>query len=264
MSSANTSKAFLGAGRVYLDRITDGGASTGYLEPAELATLEIGESTELKTMTSKSHENYGQVLASVSVKQPAKLKLTLTEIDVDALALSLLGSVETATVAGGTVSTTPDTFTLIPGRWVKMGNQNITPHAAGTSDIVIATDVQAPATPAPVSLDDVEINHRLGLIKYTGSALTVPTAVTATYKHGGVTGRLITGSIQPQVRFRVLFDGKNLVTGEYVQVEIDEAICTPASPVDFMSDNFAELVLEGDMRVVGDAASPYRVYVIEG
>jgi len=256
---ATTSKAFLGAGKVYLDRLTDAGASTGFLDTAEVGTLEISESTELKTMTSKSHESYGTTIASVSVKQPAALKLSLKEIDVDNMALALLGTVAAYTQTGGTVAAGAEAVTLIPGKWVKLANENITAHEAAVSEIVIGTDAD-PVVSVP--LTDVELNLRLGLIKYTGSSLTEATDCTIGYTYGTVTGSRISGSVQPQVKFKVLFDGRNLVTGEYVKVEIDEAICTPSSPVDFMNDDFAELEMEGEMRVVDGQTAPYRVTYI--
>lgn len=257
MSTA--SKAFLGSGKVFLDRLTGAGASTGLLDPAELGVLEIAETTELKKMTSKGHATYGQVAAAVSVKQPATLKISLKEVDADIMALALLGTVTTYTQTAGTVAAAAEAVTLIPGRWVQLAKKNITPHVASTSEIVVATGAQ---TPVSIPLTDVEINHRLGLIKYIGTVLTVATACTIGYKYGNISGRQIAGSTQPQVKFKVLFDGKNMVTGDMVQVEIDEATCTPASPIDFMSEDFAELILEGEMRTVTGQSAPYRVTVI--
>jgi hypothetical protein len=253
------SKAFLGSGKVYLDRLTAAGASTGLLDPAELGVLEIAETTELKKMTSKGHDTYGQVAASVSVKQPATLKISLKEVDAQIMALALLGTVSVFTQIAGTVAAAAEDVTLIPGRWVQLAKRNITPHADPASPIVIATDV---AVPVSVPLADVEINHRLGLIKYIGTTLTEPTACTIGYAYGLVSGSQIAGSTQPQVKFKILFDGMNMVTGEYVQVEIDEATCSPSSPIDFMSEDFAELILEGEMRTVAGQSAPYRVTVV--
>lgn len=256
------SNVLLMSGKVLIDRLTDAGASTGYLDPAEVGTLQIEEKTEIKEITSKGRDTYGQVIATVSLKEPAKVKLTLKEVDPNALAVALLGTTAALTQSAATISSTPDTFTLIPGRWVQMGNQNITPHVDVTSPIVVQTDVESPATPVAIDLDDLEFNYRLGLVKYTGTTLTAPTAVTATYKCGAAAGTRISGSVKPSVRMKILLDGKNLVNGEDIRVLIDEATLTPASPIDFASDDWAEIELEGSLTTLAGKTSPYTVDVI--
>lgn len=250
---------FILSGNVYVDRLTDAGESTGYLEPAEIGTLEISEKTELKTRKSKGRDTYGQVTATVSLKQPATLKVTLNSVDPDTLAIALLGEAASANQTGGTVSSTPTEVTLIPDRWVPLPHTNITPHVAVTSPIVIATDETTPVT---IDLDDVEINHRLGLVKYIGTTLTEATACTLTYKYGDATVTRVSGSVKPTIKMRLMLDGKNLVTGDNVRVTIDEATLTPSKAIDFMSDDWAQIELEGEMTTLTGKTSPYTVDIV--
>lgn len=253
------SNVLLMSGKVLLDRLTDAGVSTGYLDPAEVATLEIEETTELKTIKSRGRDTYGQVIATVSLKQPAKLKMTLQEVDPNALAVALLGTTEAISVTGGTVSGTTDTLTLIPNRWVQMKHVNITPHAAVTSPIVIATTAQTPVT---IPLTDVDIDERLGLIKYIGTILTQATEVTATYKYGNLAGTRISGSVKPTIKMRILLDGKNLVNGEDIRLLVDEATLTPSSPINFAADDWSSIEFSGELTTLTGKTSPYVVDVI--
>lgn len=249
------SSDFLFAGDVYIDRLTDAGVSTGYLPPIEAGLLSIEETTELKKRISKRRETYGQVRRTVSLKQPSKIKLTLNEVSPNILALALLGEVAERTVAAGTVASgAPSEVTLIPGRWVQLPHRNITPHVDVTSPIVIATDE---TTPESIPLTDVEINHRAGLVLYTGSALTEATACTLTYKHGGESGSRISGGVKPTIKAAILMDLKNIVDGEGAILVIDEATLTPTSPIDFASDDWISVELEGELVTLSDRTSPY-------
>lgn len=241
------------SGDVLLDRLTDAGEPTGYLDPAEIGALSIEETTELKTRTSKRRDTYGQVTSTVSLKQPGKLKVTLNEVNPDTLAVVLLGT--TATLAQTAGDVTGEKVTLIPNRWVQLGKSNISANGTGT-EITIATDED---TPVSIPLTDVEINHRTGMIKYIGSTLAEATACTIGYSYGVVSGTRVSGSVKPTVKMRVMLDGKNIVTGKDVRVVIDEATLTPASPIDFMSDDWGEIVLEGEMTTLPGKTSPYTV-----
>jgi len=251
-----TANAFLGSGKIRVDRKTDAGASTGYLDLTEAGVLEITETTELKSMASKGRDSYGQTVATVQVKQPAQVRLSMKEVDADKLAIALLGSTAAETVVGAAVS--DEDVTLIPERWVKLANRNITAHDTGTE---ITAEVVDGGT--SIALTDLELDLSAGLVKYTGSTLTAATECHISYTHGGYTATLISGSTQPRVTFAVLFEGENQVTGETVEVEIDEAIVTPESPVDFLNDEFLELTLSGEMRTLAGAAAPYRVRVVD-
>lgn len=248
------------AGKVLIDRLTDAGASTGYIDPSEVGSLKIEETADIKTLKSKGRDTYGQTIATVSLKNPAKITLTLNEVDPAALAVALLGDEAALSEASGTVTdVAPTEITLIPGKWVPLPHRNITPHVDVTSPIVLATDAD---TPVSIPLTDVEINERLGLIKYIGTSLTEATAITATYAYGAVSGTRISGSTQPTVKMRILLDGKNLVSGEDVRVMVDEATLTPATPIDFAAEDWGTVELTGELTTLTGKTAPYVVDII--
>lgn len=248
------SSDFLFAGDCYLDRLTDAGVPTGYLPPIEAGLLSIEETTEIKRRISKRRETYGQVRRTVSLKQPSKIKLTLNEVSADILALALLGDVAARTVVSGEVTgADPAEITLIPGRWVRLPHRNLIADAVATP-IVFETDE---TTPVAIPLTDLEINLRAGLVMYTGSTLTEATACTATYHHSGESGQRIAGGVKPTIRVGIMMDLKNIVDGEAAYLVIDEATLTPTSPVDFASDDWLSVELEGELVTLGDRTSPY-------
>ncbi|WP_295446269.1 hypothetical protein [uncultured Thiodictyon sp.] len=254
-----SASAFVFSGDLYIDRLTDAGVSTGFLDVSNATQLAIGETTDIKTQLSKMRATRGQVLATVATKKPATLKLTLNQIDKDKLAMALLGSVSILTQGAATIGAgTPTALTLIPGRWVQMPHTNITAHAAGTSPIVITKT----AGSVNVPLTDVEFNLRQGLVKYVGTSLTAATACTMTYKYGSVAGYTISGSTTPTIKATLLLDGLNVVDGTSVILTIDEATLTPSKEIDFLADDFATLEMTGEMRTLSGKSAPYTVELI--
>ncbi|WP_295445131.1 hypothetical protein [uncultured Thiodictyon sp.] len=251
-----TAQAYAFAGTLYIDRLTDAGVSTGFLRVSNATKLAISETTDIKTLTSRMRETYGQIIATVSVKKPATLKLTLDQIDKDKLALALLGSVTNLAQTAGTVSSgTPTTLTLIPGRSVRMPHANITANSAGSLIVVATTDT----VPVTVPITDLSFNLRLGLVEYVGDSLIAATPVTMSYKYGDVAGFTISGSTCPSIKVGLLLDGINLVDGTNCEVWIDEATLTPSSEVDFLSDSFMSLEMTGQMRTISGKTCPYTV-----
>ena len=98
-----SASAFVFSGDLYIDRLTDAGVSTGFLDVSNATQLAIGETTDIKTQLSKMRATRGQVLATVATKKPATLKLTLNQIDKDKLAMALLGSVSILTQGAATI-----------------------------------------------------------------------------------------------------------------------------------------------------------------
>lgn len=240
------------AGKVWLNRLTDAGESTGYLDPSETAKLAIGEEAEIKTLKSKGRDTYGQVIAAVTLKKTPTLELTLMEVNPRALAMALLGDLATGTQQNTYI--TDDPVTLIPGMWVPLTYRDLSPSGA--------VSVSAGNPPSTVPSTDYQMNFRLGMIRYIGTDFTVPTPAVVSYQLSSVSWRRIAGSVRPTVRVSIILDGKNLVSGKDVRVIIDEATITPTKAIDFMSDDWAELAFKGEMRTLPNKTSPYIVEFI--
>ena len=97
-------QSFLGSGNTYLDVLTAAGAKTGLFPAGNAKSLSIQSNAEIKEQTSKGRDTYGQVLASATLNQPAKIKLSLDQLDGNNLAMAFLGALTDIAIAAASVS----------------------------------------------------------------------------------------------------------------------------------------------------------------
>jgi len=91
-------RGFLGAGDIYIERMV-AGVSQGLAGPYYANKFEIKPNIEKKELTSKGRNDYGQVLESVSIQQPADFTLELNEVNTESLTIALLGTAAAASQA---------------------------------------------------------------------------------------------------------------------------------------------------------------------
>ncbi len=246
--------AFIGAGDVWLDRLTDAGVSQGMVKVG-IGQLQIKPNIDLKQQTSKGRDSYGQVTASVAVNKPAELDVELTQVDRKALAIAFLGVDADYTLIAGTVaSTTPEVVTAHVGLASKLAHRNV-------SSVVVKdhTDV----TTYVAGTDYIVTDARVGIITIPiGSIITDGSVLHVSYSYGAESGYKIQGAIQPTVRMAIMLDGKNLVDGSSCFVTVYNAQVTPNSAVDFLADNFATIKLKGTMVTPVDKTEPFIVEML--
>jgi len=107
---------------------------------------------------------------------------------------------------------------------------------------------------------DYTVNTNIGMVKAlsTGSIVDGAT-VYVTYTWAAETGYRITGATQPVVKVGLRLDGKNDYDGEPVIVKVWEANVRPSSAVDFLSPDFLEIQIEGDMVTPSSKSWPFEV-----
>ena len=111
---------------------------------------------------------------------------------------------------------------------------------------------------------DYTINHRVGLLKAVSTgAITDGDNLQVTYDFNAISGNKIKGSVKPTVKTRLLLDGKNAANGKAVMVLVDEAVLSPSGEVDFLSDDWTELEMEGTLKTLEDKTSPYIVELLD-
>jgi hypothetical protein len=244
-------QSFIGAGDVYIDRLTAAGAKQGSVKVG-IGKLEIKPNVELKEQTSKGRDSYGQVIASVALNKPAEMSMTLTQVDRKALAIALLGDDVAHTVAGSTV--VDEVMLARKDKGVFLAHRNISvvsvKHTSGTPVYVLNTDYTFDA--------------RLGMITITpGSAIIEGASLKVSYTYAAESGYKIKGATQPMVKMAVLLDGKNMVDGALCYVTIHEATVSPDSAVDFLADDFAEIELKGSMATPAGMTEPFTVVMLD-
>lgn len=244
-------QSFIGAGDVYLDRLTDAGASQGFVKVGA-GKLEIKPNAEVKEQKSKGRETYGQVIASVAINKPAEITVVLTQVDRKALAIAFLGEDVAHTVAAGTV--TDEAMTARHDKGVFLAHRNV-------SSVVVTNSTGATTY---VLNTDYTLDARLGMITALSTGtITDAQALLVDYTYAAESGYKIQGATKPLVKMGVKLDGKNLVDGAACYVDIWETQVAPESAVDFLSDDWAEITLKGTMVTPIGKAEPFTVTMID-
>lgn len=107
---------------------------------------------------------------------------------------------------------------------------------------------------------DYTLVTRLGAIKAlsTGDIVDGET-LNVDYTWAAQDGYDIDGATQPTVKCRFLLDGKNDVNGKKCIVDVYEANVKPASPIDFLNEEYAELTLEGTLITPTGQSEPFSI-----
>lgn len=243
-------RGFLGAGDVYMRRFING-AFGPWQGKYEATKFEIKPNVDLKEMTSKGRDTYGQVIESVAIPKPADLTIDLAEVNKESLAIAMLGTVAAISQTAGNLADSPVNDVVLDA-WYPLPRYNLTGDATvkkagvGGATFVLGEDYLIDKTMGwikPLSTGDIIANDDL--------------LVTSAY--GAATGDEIRGMTEPQLRVQVKFEGKNFVDGSPVSVLVYEAIIAADSAFDFLQDDFASISLPGRMKTPAGYNEPFVI-----
>ena len=228
-------------------------AWSGFGAAIDADKFAITPNFEERTSTSKSHLDYGQARASVIIPQPTEIGIDLAAGGADALAMQFQGIVQSLTQSSGTLSAVDLTVSAI-GVWLPLGKRNI----SETGFTVTNTG----ATTTYVLGTHYEVNWARGEVRFLPGANGLPAAnavvkVTGTY--GAVDGKKILGGRLSQVRVQARFDGKNLVDGSVMEVDVHEAVLGAGAEFDFLADDFNVVSLTGKVVTPAGKTEGYEV-----
>lgn len=241
-------RGFLGAGDLYIARQVNG-VFAAYEGPYECTKFEIKPNVELKEMTSKGRNTYGQVIESVAIPQPADLTVELPEVNKESLSIALLGTVAGVSQVGGTLTDQNVTITAL-NTWYALPKSHfttITAKDAGNTTLVEG--------------EDFIVDKQLGWIKVLpGSALvTAGEVIKVSGAYSTTTGDEIKGATNAQLRARFKLVGKNFADDLPFVVTVHEAIIAADSAFDFLQDDFASISLPGRMKTPAGFTEPFTV-----
>lgn len=239
---------FLGTGDLRMDRLTSAGVAQGLMLLGNAIKFEIQPNAEQKDLVSRKRDTAGQVLASVTKQQPTAFSVTFNEFDKDLLAAAFMGTATTQAGAGAAV--TDEALTAVHDKGVEVAHREIS--------AVTVTD--SAGTTTYVANTDYTVHTRLGLITAlsTGS-ITDGESLLIDYTWAAQNGYDVVGATQPMVKCRFLLDGKNDVNGKKCIVDVYEANVKPSSPIDFLSDEYAEITLEGTLITPTGESEPFKI-----
>lgn len=242
-------RGFLGAGDLYISRFV-GGVAQPYQGPYECTQFEIQPNVELREMTSKGRNTYGQVIESVAIPQPAQLTVALPEVNKESLAIALLGTVAAVSQAGGTITDEVVTVTALD-TWIALSKASFTTITAETSGDVPLTEGE-----------DFIVDKQLGWIKVlptNNNSVIAGNSIKVTGSYAATTGNEIKGMTNAQLRARFKLVGKNFADDLPYQVTVHEAIIAADSAFDFLQDEFASVTLPGRMKTPVGFTEPFTV-----
>lgn len=238
------------SGNIFIDRLTDTGASTGLIGPINVTQLAINTPSNENVRGSKKKISYGQALDIVKTAQPTEVTIAFDDQPAELLAMALLG--DTAEINQGSGTATDEAVTLpANGRWAKLAQSNL-------AEVGITGAIVTPAGPLDVAVD-LEINYAAGLVRAKkGGAMEAGGAITLTYQYNAISGISVKGGLRPQIRARILGDMKNLATGKNAKLDIFEAVLAPTNAVDFMASEFVSTTLAGKIKLLDGKDAPFQ------
>lgn len=242
-------RGFLGAGDLYIARFVNGVAQP-YQGPYECTKFEIKPNVELKEMTSKGRNTYGQVIESVAIPQPADLTVDLPEVNKESLAIALLGTVAAVSQSSGTLAAEAVTVTALDA-WLPTSKASFTTMSVTTSADVPLTEGE-----------DYVVDKQLGWVKIlstNNNSVIATNSVKVSGSYAATTGNEIKGMTNAQLRAKFKLVGKNFADDLPYVTTVHEAIIAADSAFDFLQDDFASVSLPGRMKTPTGFTEPFTV-----
>lgn len=248
------SRGFLGAGDLYIARYVNG-VPGPFAGPYECRKFEIKPNVEVKEMTSKGRNTYGQVIETVAIPQPADLTVDLPEVNKETLAIALLGTVAAVSQTSGTLTDEVVTVTALD-TWLPLSKASFTSITAKTSADVALTE----------GIDFI-VDKQLGWIKVLSTndnSVVAANTIKVSGAYSATTGNEIKGATNAQLRARFKLVGKNFADDLPFVVTVHEAVIAADSAFDFLQDDFATISLPGRMKTPAGFTEPFTVVTQNG
>jgi hypothetical protein len=249
-------RGFIGAGDLYINRYNPATAAfEGFKGPFEASKFEIKPNVELKELASRGRSSYGQVIESVPVPQPADFTVELPEVNRETLSLALLGVQSALNQGSGTWTNAPIVVTA-KDVWLDLGKRNVTAAGFQVQD--------ATNTTTYVLGTDYEINYAMGWLKIKpASAIAAAATLEVSGAYAAVSGALVKGAIESQIRAQFRLHGKNMADGLPCIVDVFEAVIAADAAFDFLADDFNTVSMPGRMKTPAGKDSPFTIELLD-
>ena len=249
-TSPSTSNYFVGKGKLYFDRLTAAGVSTGERDlgnaPAVVITPNVEQLEHFSSRTGIRSKDL-----SVNVQQSATVKFTLDEYTLDNIALAMYGDGPEA-MSQGDGNVGAESITLYHDRWIKLAQRNISVSSVGI--------------PGHTEGTDYEVDTVTGRIKAKSTGTIADgEAVTVSYTFGAMTWNYASMFGRQDVQGLLRLVGTNDVGGKY-EVVMWSVKIKSTSDVNFIGDDWGTIDFEGE--ILDDTANhpdyPFLQVIEEG
>lgn len=243
----DTPFSFIGAADAYVDILTDTGLPTGLDLQGNCTEFTPKPDSERKEQTANGRNNYGQVLASVTLPKPMTAKITFNQLKQSLFAAAFFGTNSAFTQAAGILTDEP--VTTIEDRWVEVGKLKLSSvvveNTGGTVTYVMGTDY--------------ELNANLGMIKaIAGGAITPGQVVNVSGTHAAINGTQMKAMTKSNVRIRVKLDGQNFADGREFISDIYQMRLNPTSEFSFVGNDFVNVSFDGVLETPPGYLEPMK------
>lgn len=242
-------EGFIGKGTIYVD------FGEGLFELGNASKFEVKVTYETKKRPSHMRNNWGAILNTVSIPKDGELTIEIDTLNHQNLALALMGKLQINKLTAETIT---DEIITIKDGWLKLNKKWI-----DTSQAITVTDETGTQT---INKDDIKINDRLGLIMISeealiGAGIDKGEKIKVSYKTANTERALIQAGTEVVLKGALMFDGKNLVTGESVIVNMPKFTMTAENAFDFFSDDFQKVTFKGSPEIADGEQAPYTVEI---
>ncbi|MBU1567436.1 MAG: hypothetical protein KJ630_17655 [Proteobacteria bacterium] len=242
----NAPFSFLGTSNIYIDLLTDEGAQTGLQLKGNCPNLAIKTDSERKELIGSGRDNFGQVIASVTIPKPASMSFSLNQVDQDMFAMAFFGTNSVLTQASGTLTDAP--VVTIADRFVEIGKLMI-------SSVVVEN---TGGTVTYVAGTDYEINTRMGMIMALSTgAIATAESVNISCSYAEVNGIKMSAMTKSNIRIRMVVDGTNFADGRNFRLTVHRARLAPSGDLAVQGDNFMEAKFEASLETPNGMSEPF-------
>ena len=249
MSTVDNINTILFSGCVFISELDSNNDPTGFTGSLESTQLSIATEVEEKKITSRQCDKFGQTHASVIMPTGAVVAITLLDHSARTLAMNLLGTA-TENVVAANPAATEENPVLTSTLWVKLAHRNIDASGFTGGSATSLTDYTVGV--------DFELNAAAGMVRrIEGGAILDGDEIFCNYATLGYTEARVDGGTKSQTNVSIRLEGVNQVDGSQGTLLIPKAVLRPDGEMDFMSGEFLENALTGDIVTVPGSTVSY-------
>ena len=241
--------SYLGSGDVYIDRLDNNNAPTGYRLEGSVKDFQIQVENEIKEQVSKGRSTYGQVIATAVIPGKPTVSFTLQKVSSTNMAMAVLGAAVEGSQAEGSVASEAVTVSSL--------NVYVAVSKAKISNVVVKDETDATTYEEGT---DYRVDYELGMVMaISGGGIDAADVIHCSFDHEAMSYSDITGNSDPNIKVKIRFGGKNFVDGKILDAVCFQVALRPTSALQLLSDDFMEVALEGNCEIPDNGTTAFTI-----